>query len=130
MLNNITIMGRLVKDPELKMTNNGIAVTSFAIACERDFAEGGEKITDFIDITAWRTTAEFISKYFSKGSMIAINGRLQIRTWVDQNGNNRKNAEVVADKVYFAESKKADKGEDRFNEQKFIELTDEDDLPF
>ena len=108
MLNHITIMGRLTKDPEIRRTGSGVAVTSFTIACDRDFGQNGEKETDFIDITAWRNTAEFVSKYFSKGRMAVISGRLQIRKWTDKNGNERRSAEVVADNVYFGDSKKED----------------------
>ena len=106
MLNHITIMGRLTKDPEMRRTNSGVAVTSFTIACDRDFGQNGEKETDFIEVTAWRNTAEFVSKYFTKGRMAVISGRLQIRKWEDKNGNKRNTAEVVADNVYFGDSKK------------------------
>lgn len=106
MLNHITIMGRLTKDPELRRTGNGTAVTSFSIACDRDFkAENGERETDFFDIVAWRNTAEFVSKYFAKGRMAVISGRLQIRAWTDKEGNNRRSAEILADSVYFGDSK-------------------------
>lgn len=105
MLNNITLMGRLTRDPELKQTNSGTSVCAFTVACDRDF---GEKQTDFIDIVAWRQTAEFVSKYFTKGSMAVVTGRLQIRDWTDKDGNKRKAAEVVADHVYFGDSKKKD----------------------
>lgn len=104
MLNHITIMGRLTKDVELRRTNSGVAVASFTIACDRDFGSG-EKETDFVDIVAWRNTAEFVSKYFSKGRMAVVSGRLQIRSWTDKDGNKRKNAEIVADNVYFGDSK-------------------------
>lgn len=105
-LNHITIMGRLVADPELRRTNSGVAVTSFTIACDRDFGNNGEKETDFVEIVCWRNTAEFVSKYFSKGSMAVVSGRLQIRSWNDKDGNKRKTAEVVAENVYFGDSKK------------------------
>ena len=108
MLNHITIMGRLTRDPEMRRTGSGVAVTSFTIACDRDFGQNGEKETDFIDITAWRNTAEFVSKYFSKGRMAVVSGRLQIRKWEDKNGNKRNTAEIVADNVYFGDSKKDD----------------------
>ena len=109
MLNTITIQGRLTRDPELRRTGSGLAVASFSVACERDWPnkETGEKETDFIDCVAWRQTGEFVSKYFSKGSMIVVSGRLQIRYWTDKDGNKRKTAEIVADNVYFGESKKA-----------------------
>ena len=107
MLNHIVIMGRLVRDPELRRTGSGVAVTSFTLAVDRDFGknENGEKETDFIDCTAWRQTGEFVSKYFSKGRMAVASGRLQIRNWTDKDGNKRRSAEVVADNVYFGDSK-------------------------
>ena len=108
MLNHIDIIGRLTKDPEMRRTGNGVAVTSFTIACDRDFGQNGEKETDFIDVTAWRNTAEFVSKYFTKGRMAVVSGRLQIRKWKDKDGNDRRSAEVVADNVYFGDSKKDD----------------------
>ena len=113
MLNHITTMGRLTRDPELKTTPAGVSVASFSIAVERDFAEGGEKKTDFIDVVAWRQTAEFVSKYFTKGSMAVVSGRLQIRDWTDREGNKRRSAEVVADNIYFGESKRRDGGDNR-----------------
>lgn len=106
MLNHITIMGRLTRDPEMRRTGSGVAVTSFTIACDRDFGQNGQKETDFIDITAWRQTGEFVSKYFTKGRMAVVSGRLQIRSWTDKDGGKRRSAEVVADNVYFADSKK------------------------
>lgn len=108
MLNHITIMGRLTRDPELRRTGSGLAVASFTVAVDRDWPnkDTGEKETDFIDCVAWRQTGEFVSKYFTKGSMIVVSGRLQIRTWTDKDGNKRKTAEIVADNVYFGESKK------------------------
>ena len=110
MLNHIVIMGRLTRDPELRRTGSGIAVTSFSVAVDRDFGgrDGAERETDFIDCVAWRSTGEFVSKYFTKGSMIVVSGRLQIRNWNDKDGNKRRSAEVVADNVYFGESKRAD----------------------
>lgn len=111
MLNKIILMGRLVRDPELRRTTNGTAVASFTLAVERDIAaQGTEKETDFIDIVAWRNTAEFVSKYFAKGRMAVVPGRLQIRPWKDKDGNNRKATEVVAESVYFGDSKPADGG--------------------
>ena len=109
MLNHIVIMGRLTRDPELRRTSSGIAVASFTVAVDRDFGgrDGGERETDFIDCVAWRQTGEFVSKYFTKGSMIVVSGRLQIRNWNDKDGNKRRNAEVVADNVYFGESKRS-----------------------
>ena len=112
MLNHIVIMGRLTREPELRRTGSGIAVASFTVAVDRDFSgrDGGEKETDFIDCVAWRQTGEFVSKYFTKGSMIVVSGRLQIRNWNDKDGNKRRSAEVVADNVYFGESKRSDSG--------------------
>ena len=109
MLNHITIMGRLTRDPELRRTGTGVAVASFSIAVDRDFGgkESGEKETDFIDCVAWRSTGEFVSKYFTKGSMIVVSGRLQIRSWTDKDGNKRRSAEVVVDNVYFGESRRS-----------------------
>lgn len=108
MLNHITIMGRLARDPELRRTGSGVAVASFTVAVDRDFSgkDGGEKETDFIDCVAWRQTGEFVSKYFTKGRMIIVSGRLQIRPWTDKEGNKRRSAEVVADNCYFGDSKK------------------------
>lgn len=106
MLNHITIMGRLTRDPELRRTGGGIAVTSFTVAVDRDFSSKDEKETDFIDCVAWRSTGEFVNKYFPKGSMILVSGRLQIRAWTDKDGNKRRSAEVVADNVYFGESRR------------------------
>ena len=108
MLNHITIMGRLVRDPELRRTGSGVAVASFTVAVDRDFGgrDGGEKETDFIDCVAWRQTGEFVSKYFTKGRMIVVSGRLQIRSWTDKDGNKRRTAEVVADNCYFGDSKR------------------------
>lgn len=108
MLNHITIMGRLTRDPELRRTGNGTPVASFTIAVDRDFSskDGGEKETDFIDCVAWRQTGEFVSKYFTKGRMAVVSGRLQIRNWTDKEGNKRRSAEVVADHVYFGDSKR------------------------
>ena len=104
MLNHIVLMGRLTRDPELRRTGSGIAVASFTLAVDRDFAaQGAERETDFVDIVAWRNTAEFVSKYFTKGR---ISGRLQIRNWTDKEGNKRRSAEVVADNVYFGDSKR------------------------
>ena len=112
MLNHITIMGRLTREPELRRTGSGIAVASFTVAVDRDFSgrDGGERETDFIDCVAWRQTGEFVSKYFTKGSMIVVSGRLQIRNWTDKDGNKRRSAEVVADNCYFGESKRNSEG--------------------
>ena len=111
MLNIAIIMGRLTRDPELRRTNSGKPVASFTVAVDRDYApEGQEKETDFIECVAWNGTAEFIQKYFTKGSMIVVKGRMQIRGWTDKEGNKRKTAEIVADQVYFGESKKSQEG--------------------
>lgn len=110
MLNHIVVMGRMTRDPELRRTGSGVAVTSFTMAVDRDFADkqSGEKETDFIDIVCWRSTAEFVAKYFTKGSMAIASGRLQIRNYTDKDGNKRRAAEVLADNVYFGEAKKSD----------------------
>ncbi len=116
MLNHIVIMGRLTRDPELRRTGSGIAVASFTLAVDRDFPgkEGGEKEVDFIDVVAWRQTGEFVSKYFTKGRMAVVDGRLQIRNYTDKDGNKRKAVEVVADHVYFGDSKKESSGGDTY----------------
>ena len=142
MLNRIILMGRLVRDPELRHTQSGTAVASFTLAVDRDFRnkQNGEKDTDFIDIVAWRQTGEFVSKYFTKGRMAVVEGRLQIREWTDRDGNKRRSAEVVADNVYFADSRRdgdssggrpADSAPsygDQFNEA--ADDYDNGDLPF
>ena len=112
MLNHIVIMGRLTRDPELRRTGSGVAVASFSLAVDRDFApkDGGERETDFIDCVAWRQTGEFVSKYCAKGRMAVVSGRLQIRSWTDKDGNKRRTAEVVADNVYFGDSKRDNDG--------------------
>jgi single-strand DNA-binding protein len=111
-LNHIVLQGRLTRDPELRRTGSGVAVASFCLAVDRDFnpKDGGEKEVDFIDCNAWRGTGEFVRKYFTKGSMAIVSGRLQIRNWTDKEGNKRRNAEVVADSVYFGDSKKSTEG--------------------
>lgn len=144
MINRITIGGRITADPELKQTNSGASVTSFTIACDRDFKDkDGEKCVDFVTIVAWRQTAEFVCKYFSKGRMILVDGRLQIRNWKDKDGNGRYAAEVVAENVYFGDSKR-DEGNAPNNSAPaygggygatagggFAEIADEDEnLPF
>ena len=109
MLNHIDLYGRLTRDPELRYTQSQTAVCSFSIACERDYKpDGGERETDYVDICAWRHTAEFVSKYFAKGDPIIVSGRLQLRDWTDRDGNKRRSAEIVADNVYFAGSKRRD----------------------
>ena len=128
MLNHIVIMGRLTAAPELRYTQQNTPVASFTLAVDRDFQSGGsERQTDFIPCVAWRGTAEFVSKYFTKGSMAAVSGRLQLRDWTDKDGNKRRTAEVVAESVYFGESKKRDASPD----VQFEELPDDDgELPF
>lgn len=132
MLNRIIVMGRLTRDPELRRTNSGNAVTSFTVAVDRDFkSQSGEKETDFIDVVAWRNTAEFVSKYFSKGRMAVVEGRLQLRDWTDKDGNKRRTAEIVADSVYFGDSKRG--GGDAVQSEPqgdFSEIEDDGDLPF
>ena len=110
MLNHIVLMGRLTRDPELRYTSANVPVASFRIAVDRDFGRGenGERQTDFIDVVAWRQTGEFVSKYFTKGSMAVVSGRLQMRDWTDRDGNKRTSAEVVADNVYFGDSRRRD----------------------
>ncbi len=136
MLNHITIMGRLTRDPELRYTQSQTPVTSFTLAVDRDFVgrDSGERQTDFIDVVAWRQTGEFVSKYFTKGSMAVVSGRLQIRDWTDRDGNKRRSAEVLAEDVYFGESKprsdsvgmKKDNGVSTFSAYDDID----EDLPF
>ena len=140
MLNKIFIMGRLTRDPELRRTQNGTAVTSFTLAVDRDFKNAdGTKETDFIDCVVWRQTAEFVSKYFTKGRMAVVEGRLQIRDWQDKDGNKRRNAGVIADNVYFGDSRsdnapgsyQAAKAPVNVDAEDFVEVEDDDsDLPF
>ena len=141
MLNKVVLMGRLTKDPELRRTGSGTAVTSFSLACDRDLkSQSGEKETEFIEVVAWKNTAEFVSKYFSKGRMAVVEGRLQIRDWTDKAGNKRTTAEVVADNVYFADSKRSESNENqkenfnalsgRLNDD-FVPISEEDgEIPF
>ena len=142
MLNKIFIMGRLTRDPELRRTQNGTAVAGFALAVDRDYKNAdGTKETDFIEVVAWRSSAEFVSKYFAKGRMAVVEGRLQIRDWQDKDGNKRRNAEVVADNVYFGDSKKVGDSSGGYKaagkavdvepgEGEFAEIEDEEDSPF
>lgn len=132
MLNNITIMGRFVKDIELRQTQTGKSVCNATIACERDFSDGGNKQTDFIDIVAWGGTAEFLSRYFGKGKMAVINGRLQLRDWTDGEGKKHKAAEVIAQNVYFGESRNADGNSysDTRSKTEFTEIGEDGELPF
>lgn len=132
MLNKIIIMGRLVRDPELRKTQSDISVVSFTVAVDRDYKQGDEKIADFIDCTAWRGTADFIARNFTKGRMICVDGQLQSRKWQDKDGNNRVSWEVQAQSVYFADSKRNDDGQ-QSKPQTFEELDSgegEDSLPF
>lgn len=143
MLNHITLAGRLVRDPELRRTQNGTAVASFTLACERDFKnESGDREVDFIDCVAWRKTAELVSGYFTKGRMAAVSGRLQIRGWTDKDGNRRRTAEILVDNIYFGDSKP--QAEDAATEatgaepltygtdkERYSEIAEDDDqLPF
>lgn len=137
MLNHIVVMGRLARDPELRRTASGVAVTSFTLAVDRDYSpkDGAERETDWIDCVAWRSTGEFVSKYFAKGRMAVVSGRLQIRNWNDKDGNKRRSAEVVADNVYFGDSKRdaAPAGEATVAQpagayQQIMD--DDDDVPF
>lgn len=130
MLNNVIIMGRLTRDPELRRTQGGTAVTSFTMAVDRDFkSQSGEKETDFIDVVAWGKTAEFAANYFTKGRMAIVEGRLQARNWQDKDGNKRKTTEVVADRMYFGDSKQEDKKQTAPADD-FAEIEDDGDLPF
>ena len=132
MLNHITIMGRLTRDPELRYTQAQTPVASFTLAVDRDYKQNGaDRETDFIDVVAWRQTGEFVSKYFTKGSMAVVSGRLQMRDWTDRDGNRRKSAEVVADNVYFGESKGTSEKPGKNGVSVFAELEDDDsNLPF
>lgn len=140
MLNHIDIMGRLTRDPELRRTASGISCVSFTLAVDRDYSgkDGGEKETDFIDCVAWRSTAEFVSKYFTKGRMAVVSGRLQVRKWQNKEGENRYSTEVVAENVYFGDSKKEASGGNSYGggydmppAGGFAEIEEEDgELPF
>ena len=133
MLNKIILMGRLTRDPELRRTGTGTAVTSFSLAVDRDFkSQSGEKETDFIDIVAWRNTAEFVSKYFTKGRMAVVEGRLQLRDWKDKDGNSRRSAEVVAEHVYFGDSKQRSESDTLSASGDFREIPEDEEgeLPF
>lgn len=137
MLNRIIIMGRLTRDPELRRTQSGAAVTGITLAVERDFkTQGGERETDFIDVVAWRSAAELVAKYFTKGRMAVVEGRLQSRAWQDKDGNKRTAWEVIADSVYFGDSKKDGAAPAQQNHeyaaqsQQFGEVEDNGDMPF
>lgn len=151
MLNHIVVMGRLVRDPELKHTQTGVPVARFTVACDHDFKNKntGERGVDFIDCVAWRNTGEFVSKYFSKGRMAIVEGRLEIKGWTDKEGNNRRTAQIKAENVYFGDSKRKE-NEDAGNSPTtgagssygvpggydpgpgdgFSEFDDDSDLPF
>lgn len=128
MLNNVVLMGRLTKDPELKQTPQGVSVVTFSLAVDRSYSKGEEKQTDFINIIAWRSTADFVAKYFTKGQLVAVRGRLQTRTWQDQNGQKRYAVDVVADEVFFAESKGTAKPEAQAEIEGFT--VSNENLPF
>lgn len=130
MLNKIIIMGRFTRDPELRSTQNGTAVASFTLAVDRDGKDKqtGERAVDFIDCVAWRQTAEFVSRYFSKGRMAVVEGRLQLRDWTDKDGNKRRAAEVMVNSIYFGDSKR--ENADATEELQFQEMEDDGDLPF
>ena len=134
MLNKIIIMGRLTRDPEMRHTQTGTSVASLTLACARDFkTQNGEKETDFVDVVVWGTTAEFAANYFTKGRMAIVDGRLQFRDWQDKYGNKRKTAEVVADRMYFGDSKQEGKQESKKQTapaEDFCEIEDDGDLPF
>ena len=142
MLNRITLMGRLTRDPEIRHTSNGTTVTSFTLAVERDFKDqsSGQKVTDFIDCVACRHVGEFVSRYFTKGRMAVVEGRLQVEAWKDANGNRRRSTKVVADSVYFGDSKNnknASEGNAKESDfpqeptQEFEEVNEDDgELPF
>lgn len=144
MLNHIVIMGRLTRDPDLRYTQSQLPVVSFTLAVDRDFSgkDGGEKQTDFIDCVAWRSTAEFVNKYFTKGSMAAVSGRLQLRDWTDREGSKRRSAEVIVDNIYFGGSKKDNSAASQsatqqshsapaYEQSRFVEMDDGDEeLPF
>ena len=133
MLNKVFLMGRLTRDPELRKTQSGTAVASFSLAVDRDYkAQDGNRQTDFIDVQAWRHTADFVSRYFAKGRMAVVEGRLQMQDWTDKEGNKRRSAVVVAEQVYFGDSKKADDAPNAQPEpQEYRELNDDDGaLPF
>lgn len=131
MLNKIIVMGRLTRDPELRRTPAGTAVASFSLAVERDFkGQNGERETDFIDVVAWRNVGEFVSKYFTKGRMAVVEGRLQVRDWTDTENRKRRTAEIVAENVYFGDSKREEQ-QDTYQELgEIAELDDDGDLPF
>lgn len=139
MLNKVVLMGRLTDNPELRHTSNDVALATFTLAVERNFRSGDERVTDFLDIVCWRNTAEYVSKYFVKGQLVAVEGSIQVRSYTDKNGNNRRAWDIVASQVYFAEGRR-DRGAndaDAYNtainntsSDDFTEFDSEDDLPF
>lgn len=130
-LNHFVGMGRLTADPELRKTQGGISVTSFKIAIERDVAGAdGERGVDFVDVVAWRETAEFVSKYFEKGKVAVVKGRLQVREWTDKEENRRKSYEIVADRVYFGDTKRKGEGEASMPKMEEVDEADDGELPF
>lgn len=139
MLNKVVLMGRLTDNPELRHTSNDVALATFTLAVERNFRSGDERVTDFLDIVCWRSTAEYVSKYFVKGQLVAVEGSIQVRSYTDKNGNNRRAWDIVASQVYFAEGRR-DRGAndaDAYNtainntsSDDFTEFDSEDDLPF
>lgn len=133
MPNHIILSGRLTRDPELRRTGSGTAVTSFTLACDRDRApQGQDRETDFVDCVSWRGTAEFVDKYFTKGQMAIVSGRLQIRSWTDKEGNKHRATEIVADRVYFGGSKPRGEADDAGFQApaEFAELEDDSEIPF
>ena len=131
MLNKIILMGRLTRDPELRRTGSGTAVASFSLAVDRDFkTQDGDRETDFIDIVAWRSTAEFVSKYFTKGRMAVLEGRMQVRDWTDKDGNKRRSTEVIAENIYFGDSKRSESGAADKQEVRELPADEEGELPF
>lgn len=128
MLNQISIMGRLTKDPELRYTSNNTPVAAFTIACDRDVSSNGEKQTDFFNCVAWRATGEFVSKYFTRGALISLIGRLQMRSYESRDGERRQTVEIVVDKAYFCGEKK--KEDVPAKKPKFIDVDDDEQLPF
>ena len=140
MLNKVFVMGRLARDPELRRTQNGTAVASFTLAVDRDYkGASGERETDWIDCVAWRQSGEFVSRYFTKGRMAVVEGRLQIRDWTDNNGNKRRSTEVMVENIYFADSKNAKPGEAATErtpnpapppKQEYTDMDDQEELPF
>lgn len=137
MLNRVCIMGRITRDLELRRTQDGTAVTSFTVAVDDDFKSKatGEKKTYFLDVVAWRQSAEFVCQYFGKGRMVVVEGKLTVRDWKDKDGNNRRNTEIIADNIYFGDSKRADTAAPQYATESaaggFAEVSEDDgELPF